>query len=369
MPVTEPDFPLQFAASDSDAHGPRRRALTIPLPRAPYQPPESLLKDLSTTRKHLIGSPSIVKLLLNPGRKAISPIYPLIQSTHDQTESHIFKLPREIRDQIWRLLIETSPTAIHILRPWERKDSKLTSRSCTALFEIDLEKAWNLNPLGATNLRNKALLQELLNLVQTCRMIYSEVMELWYEKLQFVFGSPDQFNHVIFRTRHHRLTHLNIQVDVDSYSKIDCEPLISAWEEMCVSLNHLPSLKTLRINFDQNCLPDPQGWSAIATFRRGLFKALCLVGGTGNGKRELEVFELTAPWPVLTILGKLLRDEEVQSVPFDVRDYDSQGWDIGIVAFSMGVALGRRFREDQLCLSDFDIWKERGETAFSVQTY
>lgn len=170
MPVTESNFPLQPSSSHSNFLGPRRRALTIPLPRSPFQPPDSLLEDLSTTRKHLVKSPSRMKTLFKFRKRSLSLVYPLIQATHDQSQSHICTLPREIRDQIWKLLIDESPFAIHILYPWEMKHSQL--RSCAALHEINPAKALNLKPLEMSNLRNKALLQGLLNLTRTCRVVY-----------------------------------------------------------------------------------------------------------------------------------------------------------------------------------------------------
>ncbi|KAF8857147.1 hypothetical protein BDZ45DRAFT_744702 [Acephala macrosclerotiorum] len=210
------------------------------------------------------------------------------------------------------MLIDESPTTIHILRPWEWKYSKFTSKSCTALYEIDLEKTWNLDPLGMTNLQNKKLLQQLLFLAQTCRILYSEVMDIWYKKLEFVFYNPDQFNNVILCTRRHHLTHLSILINLDTYS----DTLLVSWISMCEPLNQLPSIKTLRISL--GTLDDLDAHDAMADFRYRFFKALCMI------EADLEVFEVKAPWPYSSIVGRLVLDEEVEWVGFDVRGGDGE---------------------------------------------
>ncbi|CZR63881.1 uncharacterized protein PAC_13778 [Phialocephala subalpina] len=113
--------------------------------------------------------------------------------TDEQSQCHLFKLPLEIRNQIWEELI--TGYTIHIffvenyLPMGHSRCKPEGGRSCACQLEAKQWRAYqprSLKQKGAVDAWGQC---ELLALPKTCRRIYSETIELLYHSNTFDFNS------------------------------------------------------------------------------------------------------------------------------------------------------------------------------------
>ncbi|KAJ5189526.1 hypothetical protein N7491_005855 [Penicillium cf. griseofulvum] len=223
---------------------PRPRALTPPLPEN-----KGLKPQISTSRGW--------RLSLSRRREQ--------QSTFDQAESPLFEcLPAEVRLLIWESYL--CSRMLHILRPnqrkWKRSDRKIIGILCSEPHNLCpcSHHCWGLlarRPVGncITPMHYGSHYYEnsewgfdtrrvdFVPLLQTCRRVYSEVIDIIFQKNTFLFNHTDtiiDFSHTLLPQRVSMIRTLQFSFP---------DPGGPSWNICCqVLATKLPGLKKLTIH-------------------------------------------------------------------------------------------------------------------------
>ncbi|KAL4940126.1 hypothetical protein BDV06DRAFT_224368 [Aspergillus oleicola] len=199
----------------------RRRALTIPLPRA------------RTSRD--VG-----------------------QRTLCQQQSRFFKLPIELRDMIYREVLE-SPFKLHVWRTHKRLCSVRCEYGPSYPWGLDITYRYSVccRPLlardGSVQRRREGTdgprQDQLLPLLCSCRRIYSESIALLYTRNKFVFDDNRTFKLFPTVIPSHRLGTIRfLYIRFYTFKDDQIDPKSEAtWKQLCRTLTGMKRLESLCI--------------------------------------------------------------------------------------------------------------------------
>ncbi|OQE08064.1 hypothetical protein PENVUL_c011G06896 [Penicillium vulpinum] len=229
----------------SSSPNPRPRQLTPPLPKA-----QGLKTQASSTSRGW---------LLSRSRRRKQ------QSTFDQTQSPLFEiLPAEVRLLIWEQYL--SSRMLHIMRPnqrkWKQSQKEIVGILCSEQrnFCPCSHHCWGLlarRPVGNcitpmdygsyyhknSKWRFDTRRADFVPLLQTCRRVYSEAIDIIFRKNNFLFNHTDtiiDFSNTLLPQRLSLIRTLHLGFP---------DPGGLSWNICChVLANKLPGLKKLTIH-------------------------------------------------------------------------------------------------------------------------
>ncbi|RFU34861.1 hypothetical protein B7463_g1482, partial [Scytalidium lignicola] len=196
--------------------GPRlERCLTLPL-----RVPERV--DLGSSSHDGVYWDGMIEELKSRGGKEktieISPPVKVLQRTEDQLESPLFKLPLEIRRQIYEEVLGGHVFHIYFVQAYRRLSHtrcKDRSTPCNGAVCRSMVKI----PGAKDDWGNISL----LHMLQSCRRVYSEAIEMLYKENTFDFDSLNgvlQLSRTILPNRMKLVTSVQWRYKYDAHNQI-----------------------------------------------------------------------------------------------------------------------------------------------------
>ncbi|KAJ5142236.1 hypothetical protein N7526_003231 [Penicillium atrosanguineum] len=243
----------------------RRRALTIPLPSEDGGE-EGNGEGGSRDGGEQQSSSSRYMLRNRPGpniTKAARKTSPSgSQRTADQSQSRLLStLPAEIRRVIWRHAV--GGQLLHMARVPNRlvalecaqpkdltKDLETLRHDCWCMTRIGALRGTITRVYRAKNSAQPTRPANLLPLLQTCRLVYTEAVSMLYQDNIFDIDHVDTLLYIqrcILPQRLHQITRLNYSWDFSQPVYPD-SPQYKTWREACIGLLSLSRLQELTIH-------------------------------------------------------------------------------------------------------------------------